>query len=117
MKRNPGVDRLDLANSSQRALTVRLEPWGEEFAIPQGGRFAVEAVGPEGGFLELQWGDDEVTIYGWSGSTVSVWSEEKEVTRSAGILPAPPLPGAPEAEVRAYTELLKTLRSKDNQSG
>jgi hypothetical protein len=78
-----------------------------------GSKFEVQAVGPEGGFLELVWGNDEVTVYGWTGSMVSILAEGKEVLGSFG-LPAPPLPGSSEAKVAAYMKLLKA-RGADDQ--
>ena len=112
MERKTRLDRLYLANGGHRPVTVYLEPWGEQIILPPDGRFEVKAVGPEGEFLELVWGDDEVTIYGWSWSTISILSEGKEVAGFSGI-PAPPLPGCSEAEFQTYIELLKTFHTED----
>lgn len=118
MKRTTRLDRFSITNDSSRVLAVRLEPWAEELELAPDSKFEVEAVGPEDGFLELVWGDDEVTIYGWTGSTVSVLCEGKVVSRS-GWLPVPPLPGSTETEVDAYRKLFEAKKAeyRERQSG
>jgi len=61
-----------ILNSLSRDLMMHLEPWGEQHLMPSGATFRVEAQGPDGDTLELEYGEDRITVYGWSGSTVSV---------------------------------------------
>ena len=63
---------LRITNSQGQDLTVHLEPWGEQYTMAAGATFKVEAKGPEGDSLELEYGDGRITVYGWSGSTVAI---------------------------------------------
>jgi hypothetical protein len=63
-------------------VTLRLEPWGEEYTVPPGATVQVVARGPAGDALDIQWADDRVTVYGWPGSIVAV--RRKGVDVSAG---------------------------------
>jgi hypothetical protein len=40
--------------------------------MPSGAMFNIEAQGPEGDTLEIDYSENLVTVYGWPGSTVSI---------------------------------------------
>ena len=55
-----------------RPIRIYLEPWGNEFDCPADTTLQIVGRGPKGDTLELEVGDDAVTVYGWPGSIVSV---------------------------------------------
>lgn len=65
-----------LVNSRQHEVAVYLEPWAEEYAMPPGATFTVTARGPKpedlprAQYLQVEVGDDSITVYGWTGSVV-----------------------------------------------
>jgi hypothetical protein len=63
---------LRITNSQAQDLIVHLEPWGEQYRMAAGATFKVDAKGPDGDNLELEYGDGRITVYGWSGSTVAI---------------------------------------------
>ena len=64
---------LRIRNSRATSLTFYLEPWGEAYSMPPDAIFEVVARGPEGDCLEIEYTDEHITVYGWSGSTVSLF--------------------------------------------
>ena len=71
-----------LRNRRKRPVELRLEPWGETYVMPAGVTFQIVARGPEGDALEIEWGQDRVTVYGWPGSVVSVLRKGVDVAES-----------------------------------
>ena len=65
-----------------------------------GATFVVRAEGPSIGDLEIAVGVDDVTVWGWVGSTVSV-SEENRIV-AEGHTPVPAVPS--RRTVRAFVE-------------
>lgn len=63
---------LRLTNTQKSSVTVHLEPWGEQHVMPCGATFDLIANSTEDGTLEIELSETDVTIYGWSGSIVSV---------------------------------------------
>ena len=64
---------LRIRNSRATSLTFYLEPWGEAYLMPPDAIFEVVARGPAGDCLEVEYAEDHITVYGWSGSTVSLF--------------------------------------------
>jgi hypothetical protein len=56
-------------NARDTAVRFILEPQGAEFTMPPGAVFELRAEGPEGEELEIDFGPDQITAWGWSGST------------------------------------------------
>lgn len=69
---------LRITNSTSKILTLRLEPWGDQHTMVAGATITVEAQGPSGDTLEVEYGEDDITLYGWTGSTVSLTDSEKK---------------------------------------
>lgn len=70
---------LRLMNSRATELKLVLEPWGEEYAFPSGAGLEVIAQGPRTGFLEFDLGDEQITIFGWPGSVISLYLDGVEL--------------------------------------
>jgi hypothetical protein len=62
---------LRFTNSTNADIKILLEPWGEEHSLPRGATLTINAMGPEGDTLEVEYTTDGVTVYGWTGSTIS----------------------------------------------
>jgi len=67
-------------NPSARNIDLLLEPWGEHHVLSGQQTVRIMAAGPlsanPNDVLEIEIGNDAITIYGWSGSTVTLAKEE-----------------------------------------
>jgi hypothetical protein len=65
-----------LSNTRKHRINVYLEPWGEVYPLEPNKKLRVDAVGPIGvapnSMLEIGFSDDSVTVWGWSGSGVTL---------------------------------------------
>jgi hypothetical protein len=87
------VTNLRVRNGRTAPMTLCLEPWGEIYTVGPGAAVEVVAHGPEGDRLEVEHGADQVTIYGWPGSTVSLFQDGVELGAGSGERGA--VPGVP----------------------
>lgn len=76
------VVKLSVRNRRKRATIFRLEPWGERHVFPSGAVFQVEARGPEGDTLDVEWGPEGVTVFAWPGASVRVLYRGVDVNAS-----------------------------------
>lgn len=97
MTNEPGVVEhivtIRLLNSRSIGIKFYLEPWGEEYEMPPDATFDVVAKGPQGGSLEVEFGDDHITVYGWAGSVVSLFHNGTELGK--GLWERSPVPSYP----------------------
>ena len=70
-----------------RRMPLYLEPWGEEFHCAPGDTLQIVGRGPQSDVLEIEVGDDAITVYGWSGSVVSILRNGVELTGSGSVAP------------------------------
>jgi hypothetical protein len=72
-----------LSNTRKHRINVYLEPWGEVYPLEPNKQLRVDAVGPIGvapnNMLEIGFSDDSVTVWGWSGSGVTLHEEGQRV--------------------------------------
>ena len=61
-----------ISNSSGGSLTVYLEPWGECDILETGFSLEIEARGPQVDMLEITYGANCITVFGWPGSDVRI---------------------------------------------
>ena len=66
------VVKTPLRNRRKAPVRLRIEPWGEEYTLPAGKTVQVLARGPAGDTIDIEWCADQVTVYAWPGSVVSV---------------------------------------------
>lgn len=87
------VESVRLRNARAVELPLYLEPWGEEYALAPNAALDIVAEGPAGDSLEVELGADHITVYGWSGSVVTLFQEGIEIGAGLGRrTPVPPLP-------------------------
>jgi hypothetical protein len=60
-------------------LTFSLEPWGEQYRLAPEETFEIVARGPEGDTLEVEFADDQIILYGWPGSVVTLLHKGTEL--------------------------------------
>jgi hypothetical protein len=70
---------LRVCNSRSRAVTFSLEPWGEQYTLAPAETFDVVARGPEGDALEVEFADDQIILYGWPGSVITLFHKGTEL--------------------------------------
>ena len=92
------VTSLRVSNSHSVALTFCLEPWGEQYPMAPEAIFEVVARGPKGDSLEVEFADEQIVLYGWPGSTVTVFHKGTEL--GAGCAERTPVPDTPHREKR-----------------
>lgn len=61
--------------TNSQEYRIILEPWGTECfdIMNQTHPLRIEGTGPSDGALEIEYGENTITIYGWPGSTVNVY--------------------------------------------
>lgn len=84
------VQHLRIQNSEPHSLALYLEPWGEELLIEPNATYELAARGPEGDCLHVDLAPGQVTIYGWSGSVISVYHKGEILLNCE--TPAPAIP-------------------------
>jgi hypothetical protein len=93
-----------LINSRDVAIKFYLEPWGEEYEMPPGAVFHVVARGPEGDALEVAIADEQITVWGWPESVVTLFHEGAEL--GAGRWERSRVPAMPPLEETAVPPML-----------
>jgi len=70
-------------NTSDCRTLLIVEPWAEQYLIEPGGKVDIIGEGgePSSGF-EIKHTNDELIIFGWTGSVVRVWRNGVEVAPS-----------------------------------
>jgi hypothetical protein len=67
---------IGLRNSRKHRIRVYLEPWGEVYTLEPDKMLRLESTGPTGvapdNVLEINSAEDGITVWGWSGSGVTV---------------------------------------------
>jgi hypothetical protein len=90
------VTSLRVCNSRSIALTFSLEPWGEQYRLAPEETFEIVARGPEGDSLEVELADDQIILYGWPGSVVTLLHKGTEL--GAGDAERTSIPATPRGE-------------------
>ena len=68
-----------LSNRSPHPLALILEPWGDTTTLNPNSSVRIKFQGPDNGSLEIEHSESVVTIFGWPGSTVSIFSDDQEL--------------------------------------
>ena len=65
-------ETLHVSNEDAVPLVLFLEPWAEQFVIPAQSAVEIVAYGPDDGRLVIDKGDNQLVVWGWTGSSVHV---------------------------------------------
>jgi len=72
--------KLRLVNSQKKPVQFYLEPWGRRYVIRPEDEFVLAFHGGGSSEPEVQIGDGEIEVWGWSGVTVDVYKNGVELT-------------------------------------
>ena len=84
------TQHLRISNDYSEPITLCLEPWADEISILSKARFKIVAEGLKGDHLEVTYEERRISVYGWSGSTLSVFHDGERLIECA--IPDPPTP-------------------------
>ncbi|HEY7546414.1 MAG TPA: hypothetical protein VID27_16110 [Blastocatellia bacterium] len=70
---------ISIANRTDRGLTFQVEPWGEQIPMPPGTAFQVVAEAKQQGEIEIEYKENDVLVWGWTGSVLTVFSNSREI--------------------------------------
>jgi hypothetical protein len=77
-------------NGSSGQVTLYLEPWGEEYQMPEKSEFVFIGHGPkEGSGFTIDYRDTSIVVGGWTGSVVWVFCQGKELGDGGRRPPVP----------------------------
>ena len=82
--------KLRISNSKAGPITFTLEPWGETYSLDAGDVFVLIFQGPDGDGPEVDIGEERITVWGWTGSTVRLFKGDEEL--GAGPVEKPRVP-------------------------
>ena len=80
MNRNelPKQADIKLTNSLEHAVTLHLEPWGEQHQLLANETIEIEAFSEYRTDLEIEIRDNDIYLWGWAGSSCNVNLGEKD---------------------------------------
>lgn len=84
-----------IKNSEDIPIVLCLEPWGNELPISKGNDYLIVFQGPDHRYPAIEWSKKRITVYGWSGSVVSVFLNGKLTLSCATRVPE--MPNNPES--------------------
>ena len=99
---------LTIPNNTKGPLSVWVEPWAFLWEIPAGANCKFRAESEVEGDFELIEEDGELEVYGWSGSNLKIFLDDK-LEWDSGELKFPTLP-----ESVSVRGLVKTLFSHNS---
>ena len=77
--------RLLLHNRFDAPVELWIEPWGDNAVLAPNSSYSVLGDGPVGGALELDLQSDSFTVYGWSGSTLTIFDDQQNVVWQSSV--------------------------------
>ena len=101
---------ISVTNSANRSVILYLEPWGDQFEMLPATTLCLIARAVQPGSFEIEHLEDEIIVWAWTGSVVSVFSEGNEACILNGD-ERPPVPEVPEGQ--SVSGFLRTLLGKD----
>jgi hypothetical protein len=80
MKKTDHETRLRVANTQGKPIRLVLEPWGREYVVRPTDEYILVFLGPGKSEPEVLVGQDEIEVWGWTGTTVDVFKNGEELT-------------------------------------
>lgn len=81
------IERLKIHNSRPENLVFWLEPWGQDFSIPEGEEFEIVFNSSQTGSVLVEFNNNDILVYGWSGSTFAVYHKNVKLGESNCVSP------------------------------
>jgi len=103
---------INITNSSDEIVAFFLEPWGERMEMMPGATFVVVAEADIEGSFEIDYGVNEITVWGWPTSSVKVFLNGNEISGCAGLRQLA-VPAVPEGQT--VSSLLKYVLGRKNR--
>jgi hypothetical protein len=81
---------VSVRNLSKRHVVLYLEPWGEEINMPVDRELIIVGEGPQrGSGFTVDYAEHGMTVTGWTGSIVRVFSNGQQIVGSPDMPPVP----------------------------
>ncbi len=84
LEKYPFTSEVQFVNSLRTVITFELEPWGEVYTMEPDAVFKVVAHGRQRGALEVQVGDEKLSIWAWSKCVVELFDGDAELGAEHG---------------------------------
>ncbi len=82
-----------LVNSRQTSLDIWIEPWGDMVQLLPEQQCVIVIYSPQPGTPLVEVDDQDIKVWGWTGTYVAVWVDRELVRDYTGVLPVPEVPG------------------------
>lgn len=79
-----------LNNSSEKEIVLHIEPWGEQIPMPVGCKLRIVAESTEAGEFEVEYLENSIMVWGWTGSTYKIYGDGQELGRDCPAVPPAP---------------------------
>ena len=70
---------ISLSNNTNKPLTLHIEPWGSQIPMPPDSTFQIVAVAQEQGELEIDYQENDILVWAWRSSILTVFSNGAEI--------------------------------------
>lgn len=80
-------DKVTISNPGPRMLEVTIEPWGGSHSVRPGQTLLVVGSAPEAGRLMVEDSLGVKSVWGWSGSTVRVLLDGRQIEHYTPAVP------------------------------
>ena len=67
---------ISIRNTTPRNMVVHIEPWGVQNVVKSDESYEFDLQGPNDETLEIEYGEGEIKVYGWSDSTTTARTEQ-----------------------------------------
>lgn len=84
------LQHVTLRNARKRTVDFFVEPWGTTIPMPAGAVFEVVIQSTHRGNAEVVVGEDDITLYGWSGAVFAVYCNDEVLAESRVPVPSVP---------------------------
>jgi hypothetical protein len=65
-----------ISNTSKSKLVIIIEPWAVQNTIENNSSYEFFIQGPDEKMMEVEYKENEITVYGWEDSTISARTEK-----------------------------------------
>ena len=85
-----GEETTTVANDGLDPVELWIEPWAESIVVPPGKQLRISGRSDQDGAFEVKWTASGVVVYGWPGSTITVY--DGNVVMRVCDIPVPEIP-------------------------